>query len=46
MVPTHKSRTDRAFRKLGDHNYLTWNNDNQPSTATATGISRPGNDAA
>ena len=33
------------FRKLGDHTYLTWNND-QPSTATATGISRPGNDAA
>ncbi|MCJ1482570.1 hypothetical protein MMC06_002736 [Schaereria dolodes] len=32
-------------RKLGDHTYLTWNND-QPSTATATGISRPGNDAA
>lgn len=32
-------------RKLGDHTYLTWNND-QPSTATATGISRPGNDTA
>ncbi|KAL8912184.1 MAG: hypothetical protein Q9171_002746 [Xanthocarpia ochracea] len=32
-------------RKLGDHTYLTWNND-QPSTATATGFSRPGNDAA
>ncbi|KAF6237972.1 hypothetical protein HO173_004173 [Letharia columbiana] len=32
-------------RKLGDHTYLSWNND-QPSTATATGISRPGNDAA
>ncbi|MCJ1439111.1 hypothetical protein MMC27_008502 [Xylographa pallens] len=32
-------------RKLGDHTYLTWNND-QPSTGTATGISRPGNDAA
>lgn len=31
--------------KLGDHTYLSWNND-QPSTATATGISRPGNDAA
>lgn len=29
-------------RKLGDHTYLTWNND-QPSTATATGRSlRPG----
>ncbi|KAA6409674.1 MAG: LEM3 CDC50 family [Lasallia pustulata] len=32
-------------RKLGDHTYLSWNND-QPSTATATGVSRPGNDAA
>lgn len=32
-------------RKLGDHTYLTWNND-QPSTATATGFSRPGNDSA
>ncbi|KAL8996657.1 MAG: hypothetical protein Q9169_003881 [Polycauliona sp. 2 TL-2023] len=32
-------------RKLGDHTYLTWNND-QPSTATATGFSRPGNDTA
>ncbi|KAG8526332.1 uncharacterized protein KY384_000325 [Bacidia gigantensis] len=28
-------------RKLGDHTYLSWNND-QPSTATATGIQRPG----
>ncbi|MCJ1350718.1 MAG: hypothetical protein MMC33_000699 [Icmadophila ericetorum] len=28
-------------RKLGDHTHLTWNND-QPSTATATGASRPG----
>ncbi|KAG6995686.1 extracellular metalloprotease [Physcia stellaris] len=32
-------------RKLGDHTYLTWNND-QPSTATATGIQRQGNEAA
>ncbi|KAL8864104.1 MAG: hypothetical protein Q9174_007467 [Haloplaca sp. 1 TL-2023] len=32
-------------RKLGDHTYLTWNND-QPSTATTSGFSRPGNDAA
>ncbi|KAL9124719.1 MAG: hypothetical protein Q9217_005978 [Psora testacea] len=32
-------------RKLGDHTYLSWNND-QPSTATATGIQRPGNDNA
>ncbi|KAL2036645.1 hypothetical protein N7G274_010595 [Stereocaulon virgatum] len=32
-------------RKLGDHTYLSWNND-QPSTATATGIQRPGNDTA
>ncbi|CAF9926749.1 MAG: hypothetical protein HETSPECPRED_006414 [Heterodermia speciosa] len=32
-------------RKLGDHTYLTWNND-QPSTATASGVQRPGNDAA
>ncbi|KAL9026301.1 MAG: hypothetical protein Q9196_005015 [Gyalolechia fulgens] len=32
-------------RKLGDHTYLTWNND-QPSTATATGFSRSGNDTA
>ncbi|KAH7392918.1 CDC50 family protein-like protein [Pyrenochaeta sp. MPI-SDFR-AT-0127] len=24
-------------RKLGDHTYLTWNNDDQPSTATTTG---------
>ncbi|KAL9004587.1 MAG: hypothetical protein Q9188_002596 [Gyalolechia gomerana] len=32
-------------RKLGDHTYLTWNSD-QPSTATATGFSRPGNDSA
>ncbi|MCJ1225843.1 hypothetical protein MMC12_002492 [Toensbergia leucococca] len=32
-------------RKLGDHTYLTWNTD-QRSTATATGISRPGTDAA
>ncbi|KAJ9666091.1 alkylphosphocholine resistance protein lem3 [Coniosporium apollinis] len=32
-------------RKLGDHTYLTWNND-QPSTATATGRSaRPGDSA-
>jgi len=32
-------------RKLGDHTYLTWNND-QPSTATATGRSvRPGDTA-
>ena len=39
-------RTDNPLRsKLGDHTYLSWNND-QPSTATATGISRPGNDAA
>ncbi|MCJ1467782.1 hypothetical protein MMC07_006407 [Pseudocyphellaria aurata] len=32
-------------RKLGDHTYLTWNND-QPSTATATGVQRPGADGA
>jgi len=32
-------------RKLGDHTYLSWNND-QPSTATATGIHRSGTDAA
>ncbi|MCJ1261831.1 hypothetical protein MMC22_001699 [Lobaria immixta] len=32
-------------RKLGDHTYLTWDND-QPSTATATGVQRPGTDAA
>ncbi|KAF2462676.1 Lem3/Cdc50 [Lindgomyces ingoldianus] len=32
-------------RKLGDHTYLSWNND-QPSTATATGRSvRPGDTA-
>ncbi|KAF2711214.1 Lem3/Cdc50 [Pleomassaria siparia CBS 279.74] len=32
-------------RKLGDHTYLSWNND-QPSTATATGrSSRPGDTA-
>ncbi|KAF2734174.1 CDC50 family protein-like protein [Polyplosphaeria fusca] len=32
-------------RKLGDHTYLTWNND-QPSTATTTGRSaRPGESA-
>jgi hypothetical protein len=31
-------------RKLGDHTYLTWNNE-QPATATATGRSlRPGSD--
>ena len=34
-----------GLRKLGDHTYLSWNND-QPSTATATGVSRPGNEAA
>ncbi|KAI9716555.1 MAG: hypothetical protein M1812_005286 [Candelaria pacifica] len=33
-------------RKLGDHTYLSWNND-QPSTATATGRDiRPGTEAA
>ncbi|KAI9815740.1 MAG: hypothetical protein M1827_002136 [Pycnora praestabilis] len=33
-------------RKLGDHTYLSWNND-QPSTATASGRDvRPGTDAA
>jgi hypothetical protein len=26
----------KPSRKLGDHTYLTWNNE-QPSTATATG---------
>lgn len=32
----------RWCRKLGDHTYLTWNNE-QPSSATATGRSlRPG----
>lgn len=36
---------DFVSSKLGDHTYLSWNND-RPSTATATGISRPGNDAA
>ena len=34
-----------CHRKLGDHTYLNWNND-QHNTATATGVSRPGNDAA
>ncbi len=34
------------LRKLGDHTYLSWNND-QPSTAIATGRdNRPGNDTA
>ena len=37
--------TKNVTRKLGDHTYLSWNND-QPSTATATGIQRPGNDTA
>ena len=37
--------TENVIRKLGDHTYLSWNND-QPSTATATGIQRPGNDTA
>ncbi|KAI9669953.1 MAG: hypothetical protein M1831_006989 [Alyxoria varia] len=32
-------------RKLGDHTYLSWNND-QPSTATATGRSARPNDPA
>jgi len=32
-------------RKLGDHKYLTWNNEG-PSTATTTGMSRPGADTA
>lgn len=31
-------------RKLGDHTYLSWNND-QPSTATTTGRARPGEGA-
>ena len=32
----------RVCRKLGDHTYLSWNND-QPSTATASGReTRPG----
>jgi hypothetical protein len=39
-VPRHqhgnKSRLLTFFRKLGDHTYLTWNND-QPSTATTSG---------
>lgn len=35
----------RWYRKLGDHTYLTWNND-QASTAMATGVSRPGHDTA
>ncbi|MCJ1307264.1 hypothetical protein MMC25_000910 [Agyrium rufum] len=30
-------------RKLGDHTYLTWNNADQPTSGSATGISRPGN---
>ena len=30
-------------RKLGDHTYLSWNNNDAPATATATGRdSRPG----
>jgi len=32
-------------RKLGDHTYLSWNNE-ETSTATASGISRPGHDSA
>lgn len=32
----NNSGADKAYRKLGDHTYLTWNND-QPSTATTTG---------
>ena len=32
-------------RKLGDHTYLTWTSDH-PTTAAATGISRPGTDGA
>ena len=33
-----------CLRKLGDHTYLSWNND--PTTATATGREvRPGNNA-
>jgi len=32
-------------RKLGDHTYLTWDKD-QPSTATTTGRSGGGRDAA
>ncbi|KAF2688687.1 CDC50 family protein [Lentithecium fluviatile CBS 122367] len=31
-------------RKLGDHTYLSWNN-NEPSTATTTGRTRPGDTA-
>ncbi|MCJ1340340.1 hypothetical protein MMC09_005634 [Bachmanniomyces sp. S44760] len=35
-------------RKLGDHTYLTWNNNDneQRSAITATGVSRPGADSA
>lgn len=43
--PLGSAANVRCNRKLGDQTYLTWNND-QPSTATATGFSRPGNDAA
>ena len=39
------SLTAVYHRKLGDHTYLTWNNDHH-GAATATGVSRPGNDAA
>lgn len=33
-------------RKLGDHSYLTFGDDNKNSTATATGVSRPGTNNA
>lgn len=44
-MPLNRIGELTAPRKLGDHTYLSWNND-QPSTATATGIQRPGNDTA
>jgi hypothetical protein len=37
-------QTDCGNRKLGDHTYLSWNND-EPSTATTTGRARPGEGA-
>ena len=43
-TPT-SSEANLSPRKLGDHTYLSWNND-QPSTATATGRSSRPNDPA